>query len=61
MTTLPRLLSKISNSTPHDPSRSVLTKQTYTVYVETPSGRRKWHLSESLALDIIPLQNVYSL
>ncbi|KAF8647090.1 hypothetical protein AX16_006924 [Volvariella volvacea WC 439] len=28
----------------HDPSRSVLIKQTYTVFVDTPRGQRKWHL-----------------
>ncbi|KAL0576337.1 hypothetical protein V5O48_005635 [Marasmius crinis-equi] len=27
-----------------DSSRSILIKQTYTVYVETPRGQRKWHL-----------------
>ncbi|KAG5637520.1 hypothetical protein H0H81_004271 [Sphagnurus paluster] len=31
-----------STSTSHN--RSVLVKQTYTVYVETPAGQRKWHL-----------------
>ncbi|PPQ87451.1 hypothetical protein CVT25_008187 [Psilocybe cyanescens] len=33
-----------SLSSSYDPSRSVLIKQTYTVYVDTPRGRRKWHL-----------------
>ncbi|KAF9010605.1 Gti1/Pac2 family-domain-containing protein [Cyathus striatus] len=28
----------------HDASRSVLIKQTYTVFVDTPRGQRKWHL-----------------
>jgi len=28
----------------YDSARSVLIKQTYTVYVDTPPGRRKWHL-----------------
>jgi len=28
----------------YDPSRSFLIKQTYTVFVETPRGQRKWHL-----------------
>lgn len=32
------------SSSNHDSSRSVLIKQTYTVYVDTPLGRRKWHL-----------------
>ncbi|KAF9527344.1 Gti1/Pac2 family-domain-containing protein [Crepidotus variabilis] len=27
-----------------DPMRSVLIKQTYTVFVDTPRGQRKWHL-----------------
>lgn len=31
----------------YDPSRSFLIKQTYTVFVETPRGQRKWHLSTS--------------
>lgn len=26
-------------------ARSSLVKQTYSVFVETPRGRRKWHLS----------------
>lgn len=29
----------------YDPMRSVLIKQTYTVYVNTRRGQRKWHLS----------------
>ncbi|KAF8160714.1 Gti1/Pac2 family-domain-containing protein [Crassisporium funariophilum] len=29
---------------PYDSSRSVLIKQTYTVFVDTPRGQRKWHL-----------------
>ncbi|KAF8973019.1 hypothetical protein BDZ97DRAFT_1778806 [Flammula alnicola] len=33
-----------SLSPSYDTSRSVLIKQTYTVYVDTPHGRRKWHL-----------------
>ncbi|KAH9485531.1 cAMP-independent regulatory protein pac2 [Psilocybe cubensis] len=33
-----------SLSPSYDPMRSVLIKQTYTVYVDTPRGRRKWHL-----------------
>ncbi|KIM45349.1 hypothetical protein M413DRAFT_442022 [Hebeloma cylindrosporum] len=33
-----------SFSPAYDPMRSVLIKQTYTVYVDTPRGRRKWHL-----------------
>jgi len=36
-----------SQNMPHpgyDPSRSCLIKQTYTVFVETPRGQRKWHL-----------------
>ncbi|TFK70622.1 hypothetical protein BDN72DRAFT_870233 [Pluteus cervinus] len=28
----------------HDPSRTVLIKQTYTVFVDTMRGQRKWHL-----------------
>jgi len=28
----------------YDPSRSFLIKQTYTVFVDTPRGQRKWHL-----------------
>ncbi|KAK0213222.1 Gti1/Pac2 family-domain-containing protein [Desarmillaria ectypa] len=27
-----------------DPAKMILTKQTYTVYVVTPAGKRKWHL-----------------
>lgn len=27
-------------------NKGVLVKQTYSVFVETPRGRRKWHLSE---------------
>ncbi|KAF8895743.1 Gti1/Pac2 family-domain-containing protein [Gymnopilus junonius] len=35
----------VDNMSPsYDASRSILTKQTYTVYVDTPRGRRKWHL-----------------
>ncbi len=47
----------VSRSLPHKSSRaqqldfrgytsfgSRLIKQTYSVYVETPTGRRKWHL-----------------
>ncbi|TFK44307.1 Gti1/Pac2 family-domain-containing protein [Crucibulum laeve] len=32
------------SSSHHDASRSVLIKQTYTVFVDTPRGQRKWHL-----------------
>ncbi|KAF5321551.1 hypothetical protein D9619_001471 [Psilocybe cf. subviscida] len=32
------------SSVSYDPTRIVLIKQTYTVYVETAHGRRKWHL-----------------
>ncbi|KAF8197897.1 Gti1/Pac2 family-domain-containing protein [Pholiota molesta] len=32
------------HSPSYDPLRSVLIKQTYTVYVDTAHGRRKWHL-----------------
>jgi hypothetical protein len=38
-----------------DPYRDNLTKQTYSVYVETPNGRKKWHLSECpFLLDLVP-------
>lgn len=30
-----------------DPAHHILIKQTYTVFVDTPRGQRKWHLSES--------------
>ncbi|KAF9050093.1 Gti1/Pac2 family-domain-containing protein [Panaeolus papilionaceus] len=33
-----------NGTSPYDPSRSVLIKQTYTVFVDTPRGQRKWHL-----------------
>ncbi|GLB37404.1 putative gti1/Pac2 family protein [Lyophyllum shimeji] len=33
-----------SGASPSMQSRSILVKQTYTVYVDTPVGQRKWHL-----------------
>ena len=44
-----------SGSRPHnnlrqEPVRSSLVKQTYSVYVDTSRGRRKWHLSVSILL-----------
>jgi len=32
------------NNSRQEPVRSSLVKQTYSVYVDTPRGRRKWHL-----------------
>lgn len=32
--------------TDYGTNRGSLIKQTYSVFVETPRGRRKWHLSE---------------
>ncbi|CAA7261825.1 unnamed protein product [Cyclocybe aegerita] len=37
----------------YDPTRSGLIKQTYTVYVETPRGQRKWHLIAYFTEDTI--------
>ncbi|KAF4621114.1 hypothetical protein D9613_000517 [Agrocybe pediades] len=46
-------------SSVYDPSRSVLIKQTYTVYVDTPRGRRKWHLIAYFTEDtVIRLRSV---
>jgi len=39
-----QLFSKNMPHPGYDPSRSFLIKQTYTVFVETPRGQRKWHL-----------------
>lgn len=39
-----------SNSQSYDHTRTILIKQTYTVYVDTNIGRRKWHLSKSFQL-----------
>lgn len=39
-----QLLSQAMPYPGYDPSRSFLIKQTYTVFVETPRGQRKWHL-----------------
>lgn len=38
------LTQQHSYDTSYDPMRSVLIKQTYTVYVNTRRGQRKWHL-----------------
>lgn len=34
-----------------EPARSALVKQTYSVYVDTSRGRRKWHLSMLISLE----------
>ncbi|KAF8813886.1 hypothetical protein BYT27DRAFT_7180661 [Phlegmacium glaucopus] len=39
-----QLFSQNMSHPNHDPSRSFLIKQTYTVFVDTPKGQRKWHL-----------------
>ena len=39
------LISFLRSHPSYDPSRSFLIKQTYTVFVDTPRGQRKWHLS----------------
>ncbi|KAF9236365.1 Gti1/Pac2 family-domain-containing protein [Melanogaster broomeanus] len=36
--------SRLQNGSRHEPIRSCLVKQTYSVFVDTPRGRRKWHL-----------------
>lgn len=45
-----RSLNNMANEcTQHIDSRAgsyYLVKQTYSVFVDTPTGRRKWHLSE---------------
>jgi hypothetical protein len=38
-----------SSSLAHDASRHSLIKQTYTVFVDTTKGQRKWHLSKSVS------------
>ncbi|KAF9218789.1 hypothetical protein BS17DRAFT_719613 [Gyrodon lividus] len=35
---------RLQNGHRHEPVRSCLVKQTYSVYVDTSRGRRKWHL-----------------
>lgn len=42
------------SSSKYDPSRELLIKQTYTVFVETDKGPRKWHLSQSLIFFYLP-------
>jgi len=36
--------STYGSSSHHGSNRSILIKQTYTVFVDTPAGQRKWHL-----------------
>ncbi|KAG7446664.1 uncharacterized protein BT62DRAFT_919905 [Guyanagaster necrorhizus] len=38
------LSSRALSSSFRDPAKMILTKQTYTVFVVTPAGKRKWHL-----------------
>lgn len=44
--------ANLRSSVSYDPTRIVLIKQTYTVYVETAHGRRKWHLSTLLQCEM---------
>jgi len=47
--------SRTHNNQRQEPVRSSLVKQTYSVYVDTSRGRRKWHLSVSFFRSRAPI------